>query len=241
METGNSSYQEEIQFFPLSSKVRISIPQMVPILLPSSIEDEVDCIWNEEQKKKRLFNQPMLSLLSFDEERILGRFVDYRYFIACQKNPLLKKYIDVFPLCVSGVCTALDHVLVGTRDVQLASYGGYMECVPSGSIEMRAYSHGEVDFFMQLIWELEEEAHIGGKRVKELHPLGLYYSPSTGVYDIGVRIVLDLQEYELVSEGSQEYPLLEWLSYEEWDRLVKSEAKKIVPLSKLLWLRLSLA
>jgi hypothetical protein len=237
MAIGNDFLSQEIEYYPLSPRVRVCIPQTAPLLLPSSIEDEVEAIWNEQQNKKMLFNQPILSLLSFTPEKIMGRFVEYRYLVACQENPTLRKYIDISPLAVSGVCIASGYVLIGTRDMQLASFGGYMECVPSGGIETRAYSHGEIDFFMQLLWELEEEAHIGAKRVKELHPLGLYYSKDSGVYDIGMLVVLDLQEQELSSdEGSLEYPLLEWISFDQWNETIKDLSKKIVPLSKTLFL-----
>lgn len=226
---------DEITFFPLSGRVRIHLLDEPVLKLPDAIEEEVEAIWQEQSETKYLFNSNIFSLVSHDENRLFGRFVQYRYFVAAQENPKLRDILQVFPLGVSGISLSDNHILIGTRDVSMSIYGGFLECVPSGTIPARAYSHGEVDFIMQLIWELEEEAHIHEKRVKEIHPLGLFYTKDKGIYDIGMHVQLDMKEYEKNLDGSREYPLLQWLTFPEWEQRLLQPDLKIVPLSRALW------
>ncbi|MBS0655482.1 MAG: hypothetical protein JSR46_06890 [Verrucomicrobia bacterium] len=236
MEIGSSYQYDEIRYYPLSSKVRIHLSQEPLLELPLPFEVEVEKIWQEQNEvKNNLYNTPLLSYVSHDEQRIFGQFVEYRHFVACQYHPELRKSLNVCPLSVSGLCLSDDHILVGKRDMKLSTYGGYYECIPSGTIEARAYSHGEVDFFMQLAWELEEEAHIGEKMIQEIHPLGLFYDEKMGIYDIGMWVRLDLLKQERRNEGSEEYPMIEWMPIAKWQQLLAEPDAKIVPLSKALW------
>ncbi len=232
METGS---KEQILSYQISSRVRIHLMQEPRLVLPQQLENEVERIWQEEKVKKNLFNSLLFNLVSFNEDKIFGHFVEYRHFIASRKSRAVQEAIPIFPLCVSGLCVSDSHILIGKRDTQLATYGGCFECVPSGGIGARAFSHGEVDFFMQLIWELEEEAHIGQKSVQEIHPIGLFYSPQDLTYDIGMLIRLDLKEHERHADGSVEYPLLQWLSFSDWELLLADKKNHVVPLSRSLW------
>lgn len=225
-----------VTFTKVSPRVRVHLSFQPELPVPKHIEEEVDRLWERAKSEKDVYNSPLFCLHSHDEERIFGKFLEYRYFMATRYNPELVKVLDVHPLGVSGITMCNDSVLVGTRDIKLALYPGYLELVPSGSIETRACQHGEVDFFMQLMWELEEEAHIAEKYVKAIRPLGLFYSEDVGVYDLGMVITCSLQEYEVAEfESSPEYPLLRWLPISEWQEMMASPEAKIVPLSRAMW------
>ena len=94
---------------------------------------------------------------------------------------------------------------------------------------------GEVDFLAQLMWELQEEARYPEKKVHQVHPLGLFHCPQTGVYDIAMHLELALEEHEMYPDGTSEYPLLEWLPCEVWEKMLLAEDEKIVPMSRALW------
>ena len=178
---------------------------------------------------------PIVQSLMFLISQRYNPPIPYRYFVASRLNPELQSILNIHPLGVSGVCVCNDHVLVGTRDMGLSSYPGYLELVPSGSIETRACLYSEIDFLTQVVWELEEEARIYEDKVTQLHPLGLFYSKDIEVYDLGVMIKLSLDNFEQNNfETTKEYPLLNWIKVSEWQKMASDPSKKIVPLSRVL-------
>lgn len=227
--------QKNIVHYPLASKIQIILSMEPELELPVSLEEEIELIWLKEKSKRNLYNAQLFSLMAYDEHRLIGRFVEYRYWIACRQNSKIQEQLQIFPLGVSGLCLSNDHLLVGTRDLKLASYGGYLECVPAGGIEARAYMQGEVDFIAQAMWELQEEARISEKQVNEIHHLGLFFNPSDGIYDIGLVIRLKGDLHELEPDGTHEYPLLKWYSFDEWETKIEQPDARIVPLSKTMW------
>ncbi len=232
MTTGNN---HSISFTPLSDKVRILFEEVPELELPLHLEEEVEAVWQREKAKHNLYDSFLFSLDSYNETRLIGHFVKYRYYIASRHLPEIQEYMNIHPLGVSGLCICKNKVLVGIRDSKLSRFGGFYECVPSGSVEARAYMHGEVDFVAQAMWELSEEAHISEKQVREVHHLGLYFCPKEGVYDIGLLIRLDLLDHEMLGDGTAEYPLLKWCDFKEFEQKLRSPEVKMVPLSKALW------
>lgn len=230
--TGNLNIEQHT----LADNVSIILEQDFYIKLPPELEEEVDAIWHKQKAIYNLYDSHIFSLTSFTEQRIVGRFVPYRYYIASRQRPDLQEQLQIFPLGISGFSTCRDCVLVGLRDMKLSSYGGFLEFVPSGSIEPRAYMQGEVDFIAQAMWELAEEAKISENKVTKVNLMGLFFSPQDGVYDIGLHLELDLLENELQSDASDEYPVLKWYTFEEFEQKLAMPDTKLVPLSKFLWL-----
>jgi len=234
MATGNNV--QEVTFFPLSKNVRVHVTFEPELQVPKHIEEEIERLWVRAQMEKQVYNNALFCLSSHDSERIIGKFVEYRSFLATQYNPELRPILDVYPLGVSGLTLSDDTLLVGTRDSTLALYPGYLELVPSGSIEPRAYMHNEIDFIMQLMWELEEEASLGEKHVQEVHPLGLFYSSDVGLYDLGLVVRMQLDDFEKENlEHTREYPFLQWMTLSEWQKVLDNPESKIVPLSRAIW------
>jgi len=227
--------REEISRTALAQNVRIILEGPPELILPLALEEEVEVIWQQEKAKYNLYEGFVFSVSSYDETRIVGRFVHYRHYIASRQSPELQEIMQIYPLGISGLCICDKNVLVGIRDTKLATYGGYYECVPSGSIEARAYMHGEVDFVAQAMWELAEEAKIGEKKVQEVHTLGLYFSPQDGTYDLGLLLRVNLLETEMQDSDSPEYPLLQWHTFADFKKKLSSPEVKIVPMSRVLW------
>lgn len=219
----------------LSDHVRIILLDSLNVELPADLEVLVDEIWQTEKAKRDLYDSFLFSVHSFNETRIIGHYVNYRYYIATRKLPELQELMQIYPLGISGICLSNNCVLTGIRDQKVANYGGYLECVPSGSIEPRAFMHGEVDFVAQCMWELAEEARISEKKVTKVKQLGLFFSPEDGIYDMGLQISLDLVEQEMQHEPTSEYPLLNWYTYEEFDRILAKPDVKVIPLTRALW------
>ena len=227
---------QEVVYFPVSKNVRMHVSFQPELQVPAHIEEEVDRLWDRAQLEKEVYNNTLFCLASRDEDRIIGKFVEYRYYMAMHYNPELQQILDIYPLGVSGIAFCDDKVLVGVRDAKLALYPGFLELVPSGSIEPRAYMHNEVDFIMQLMWELEEEARLSEKKVQEVHPLGLFYSRDVGLYDLGLVIRLKLEDFEKSDlESTEEYPLLRWMKISDWQNVLADPKSQVVPLSRALW------
>ncbi len=230
-----TSSSNEIIHFPFSQKLQIILAE--PELADSSLalEGQIEEIWQKAKQKKNLIDSLIFSLSSHSEGKIVGRFVSYRHYIASRYDPEIQKVLQIYPVGVSGLAICNYNILVGIRDASLAHYGGFFECVPSGSIEARAYMQGEVDFIAQAMWELAEEAKISEKKVEEVRPLGLFYSPKDQIYDIGLLIRVNLLEQEMLDSDSLEYPLLQWHTFEEFEEKLAAQNEKFVPLSKMLW------
>lgn len=227
---------EQVNYIPICPTVSVHLSYQPELVLPALIETEIDALWTKAEAESQVFNAPLFCLISHDYERIFGRFSEYRHFIASRSNPELREVLGIYPLSVSGITRCGDKILVGRRDAKLALYPGFLELVPSGSIETRVCQHGEVDFIMQLMWELEEEAHIAEKQVGRIFPIGLFYCSESGIYDLVMSIDCTMQEYELKEyESSSEYPLLRWMSVDEWEEELKSPDANIVPVSRAAW------
>ncbi len=230
-----TSNKREIIRFPLSQKVHVILDEQGAFDFPAAIEEEVEAIWHEAKQKKNLIDSTLFCLTSHDEGKITGRFVSYRYYIASRHNPEIQKLLKIYPLGISALCVSDNNILVGIRDSKLAHFPGFYECVPSGSLEARAYMQGEVDFLAQAMWELAEEAKIAENHVHEVRSLGLYFSPEDEIFDIGLLIRVKLLEQELLDSDSPEYPLLQWHTFDEFEEKLLTHHDKFVPLSKSLW------
>ncbi|MBS0634962.1 MAG: hypothetical protein JSR37_05835 [Verrucomicrobia bacterium] len=228
--TGNN-----VERHALAENVQIVLEQDFHLKLSPDLEEEIDSIWQKQKAIYNLYDSHLFSLTSFTYQKIVGRFVPYRYYIASRQRADLQELLQIYPVGISGVSTCRDCVLVGLRDMKMSSYGGFLEFVPSGSIEPRAYMQGEVDFIAQAMWELAEEAKIGENKVTEAKVLGLFYSPQDRVYDIGLHLELNLLENELQSDATAEYPVLKWYTFTELEKKLSEPNVKIVPLSRFIW------
>ncbi len=225
----------DIEFSPLSEQVHIIVGPAPEGRLSFELEEEVETIWQQERTKFGLFDTLLFSVSSFTEQKIVGHFVHYRYYIASQKSKALQEALQIYPLKTSALCICRNHLLVGLRDTTLMDYPGFMECVPTGYIEARSFMHQEVDFVGNIMWKLQQEARLTEKSLREVHTLGLYYQPEIATYDIGLTLKVDLLEQEMEIEGTKEYPLLSWYSFKEFEEILRQPSSKIVPLSCALW------
>lgn len=222
-------------YFPLYPKVSIHLQEEPELELPLELEEEIEYLWQQEKARNSLYNERILCLDSYNEKHLFCRFVEQRYLTASRQNRHIHEKLKLYPLGVGGVAMCDNFVLVGRRDSKMRDLPGHLELVPIGSIETRAYQHGEVDFIAQTLWLLHEQAHIFESSVRALHPLGLFFSSESGSYHIGVSVNLDPQELEHELEGSSEYPLLKWYTIPEWENELRSLDADVTPLSKALW------
>jgi hypothetical protein len=230
---------DEIIHFPLAESVRVVVQENREIQLTYEEALEIEALWNREKVKRSLVDTFIFSVTSFDSNRIYGSFVQYRYFLAGKLLPELHKRFRITPLAIGGLSICNGGVLLGVRDVKLENYGGFIECVPSGIIEARAFMQQEVDYMAQGMWKLQEQTGISEKKVKEVRSLGLFFNQKEHLYTIGLKIGLDLFEQEMELEGSKEYPLLDWYTYKECKDMLDDPENKVTPLTRTLLTLLS--
>jgi hypothetical protein len=146
---------------------------------------------------------------------------------------------------VSGLVVTRDGGwLFGRRGTQVTQYPGYLESVPSGTLDERALAGRpaatgtELDPVVCLLAELAEEAGIDEAAVTEVQPLGVFLDVDENTVDLGYLLRLRVSVSDLGSvlgRGSSplEYEELQAFSESEVDRLMAGSA--VVPTSKALW------
>ncbi|MEZ4820513.1 MAG: hypothetical protein R3A45_11780 [Bdellovibrionota bacterium] len=214
----------------MTTRVKIQSVEM-PSALSASIQSHHDAIENAWRNKPlTTFNGPLLHCLGVQKTKSDIIFktttVQYKhYFAQCAHHVPLA----LIPLSVSGLTFFHQngdfHILVGTRSEQVQTYPGYIETVPSGTLD-----HG--DFFLKVCEELEEEAKIPSQNVIKLDYLGFHQDTIGQIYDICICIEI-IPPLELALPASSEYNDLQFLRIEDIMKIFDSQ-QKIVPTSKVL-------
>jgi len=186
------------------------------------LEREIEKIWKIEVQNRKMFNDPMLSYLSFNGKKILARVVEYKTYLAQIKKEDLYDDLRINPLCVSGITCFNSQVLVGRRSKGVTQDGGLWELCPSGGLT----PHKTVK--EQFLEELEEEAGIKCESVSALKPFVLVENQRSHVVDIGVEAVLNRGG---LGARSGEYTEMQWMKLSGIRKLVEREKKNFVDVS----------
>ncbi len=200
-------------------------------------EAKVDQIWAEAQSQNEgiLFNGKLLVFKSFENGKLIGRFIDYKYYRAAQSNlSLLKSVLNVKPIAISCICRYQNEILIGRRTMTVTGFPGCYELVPSGGISLDAIENGKINIKKQALLELEEEADIFPGSVESCIPLALIYDVNTSTYEIFMEIKL-----KEIKDGNGrgrrgstlEYSVLEWMPIEHLFGFADNEKENFVPLS----------
>jgi len=124
------------KIYPLSEDftIRVNAQLSKPKLSTEEIH-RIERIWHEEEQKKTiLFNGQLLSFVSFDNQMLIGEFVEYKHYIAQARDHTLEAKLNIISICISGITLSGEKVLVGQRASNLANYPNCYELVPSGGI-----------------------------------------------------------------------------------------------------------
>ena len=205
----------------------------------SQNHDAIEEIWQATliEKGGKLFNGTLPNFVRVNRERIeiLGHFIEYKQFLAQRKRPDLK--LGIKPIGVSGIIIledkASEYVVFAKRADNITEYPGFLELVPSGSIDKEcAGSNGVVDYQSKLLSEFIEETGLSKEYVKEISGFAFVLDIGHNVYDICCEILLKANK-EMVTQSfcSKEYNAPVFVAMSDLDSFVKANVDSIVPTS----------
>lgn len=196
----------------------------------------IENIWNHEisNQNERLFNGQILNVVSFTEEKMVAEFVDYKFYLAQLRDPNFEPVLGIRTVCVSGITTIVDKVLMGRRSPTVSNFPKFYELVPSGGIDPGSLVTNKIDITKQFEVELWEETGISVTEVKDIRPLGLVYDEDQKTYDFCAEIVVNYSALKEFLDPSDEYEDLAWIPKHDIEKIIRRHKKEIVPLSLLL-------
>jgi|GEM_PF-4011215 len=207
--------------YPLDQNFSIKVSDFV--FLPSmELQEKIDHYWNEQCKKKPLFNGTIFAVEKETSKYIEGFFTEYKYYIATQSEEL-RPHIPFRFLGLSCLVVCGDQVLAGRRSEQVASYCGYMEAVPQGVFEEG------LNFWRQGEKELFEESGIDPSRIREKRLLGLFRDAQSPFDDLG--LCFSLKEGGYTPTSSSEHDSLQFMPYKEFlelDKLISTSRELVL-------------
>ncbi len=174
-----------------------------PVEVPPELDERVEEVWAAERvRRPEVTNGSLVAVERIDGGTVHGRLVEYRVFLARQRDPELHRLLPLRAIGVSGVVVFADgNVLLGRRRNGVTEYPGAWELVPSGSIDGEAVRSGAVEPLEVLLRELAEEAHIDRDAVSSGTPLGIVHDRLQDGFDICYELHVrgDAGDYELES------------------------------------------
>ncbi len=202
------------------------------IVLSDAVETAVNDLWKEgkQQHGGMLFNGKMLVFSSFEEGKLKGSFIEYKYYRAQLTQPSLNSALNIKPIAISCSCIYKNEILIGRRSESVTGFPGCFELVPSGGISVESLKLGRIDLAKQALIELEEEATIPDEWVTSCLPVELIYEISTSTFEIYMEIKLH-ERGEVKTRNNKEYSMLQWMPLSELWALAEKEKESFVPLS----------
>lgn len=201
--------------------------------LSDRVKRLIEDIWERESviRKGELFNGRLLSFVALENERLLGRFVEYKHYIAQLAEPSLKSILQIEPISISGICIAEGKFLVGKRSEMLTQYPGFYELVPSGGIEPSSVLEGRVNIAKQYQNELLEETGIEKTLIRQILPFALVHDLRKEAYEICASIKLEGEVLNISYMEGSEYSQLLWKSKMQLKKFIRENEEKFVPFS----------
>lgn len=187
-------------------------------------EKQIAAVWN--QRKKQETNENIISVVSYTPEKIVCQLLEYRVWYAAYHDVELQKQIHVYPLCVSGKSVWKNSVLLGRRSQHVTMYPGFLECVPSGTVDWRSVHDNSIDVHHAIMLELEQEARISRTQVQSICTHSIYYSYVDQIWDLYIEITL--------KDDANVANIIPTYEYDQFFWGVPDMYMRIVPVSKKL-------
>jgi hypothetical protein len=218
---------------PLGPSFKIVVEEKQPENQLSDKELEtIEKIW-QEQKSLRgdaLFNGQLLSFVKYEQDCLVGRFVEYKHYIAQYINSSLRPVLHIEPVTINGLTIASGKLLIGKRSSLVTNYPGRLELVPSGVIDDKYLVNSQIDYVSQALNELAEEADLTKKDVENVSAFSLVHDHGAGNYEICVLVSVKQSAIEKLPEQTSEYEMLAWWCRDEVLQAI-SDQQDFVPLS----------
>lgn len=193
----------------------------------------IEKIWDAEKKRTngRLFNGELFSITSWDEQQVVGSFVEYKLFLAQKKAPELAKKFPIHPLSVSGLTIRGDNVLFAQRAADVAQDPLCYELAPSGGVDPSSLVGNHIDLTKQLMLELQEETGLITEMIKGIHPFALIRDLQSRLTEICVEIIVDEIKGKIVNHPIDEYIQFFWIPKKDIPHFIAKHHDRFVPMS----------
>jgi HAD superfamily hydrolase (TIGR01509 family) len=207
----------------------------------AAVDERVNQIWQRETARNpRLFNGKILAYSRHQTEgshvTLFGRVIEYKRFLAQLREPSLP--LGIHGLGVSGLTILWDSggrsLMFGVRSDTVTQYPGYLELLPSGSIDASVIREDSaIDFREALRRELEEESGVRRDRLRSTRDLCLIHDPVDRVYDAGVLLDLDAEPREVMNAfpATSEYVGPYFVRVDDLPRFIQDHGHAMVPTS----------
>lgn len=228
----------DYQTFPIPSNFCIKIDRSpVGKELSDVLSGRVEEIWQEELIKRGalLHNGRILSVVSLENGIIVGRFVEYRNYLAQVMDPILAKEFNFCTLGMTGITFSGDHILIGRRAAEVTHYPLYYEFAPVGGVDPVALEGDYIDITKQALIELSEETGILERDVLSIKSCLLIRDSLLNTLEVCVRIDVDPNLGSKLVHSTAEYPELFWVSAKAIEKFIKEHEDHFVPTSTILY------
>ena len=181
-----------ISVHPLPPSFQIRLTS--PLSLSRQLEKRINDLWMAalSSTNSRLFNGLIFSATSAGPEGILGRFVEYKYYLAQQMDIRLLPVLNIKPVCLSGVLTCQDGLVFGKRQDWFATRPGIWGLTPSGCLTPDTFAtDGSVDYVKAFLYALKDDLNIEAHYLSDLSHNSLIVENSVG--GKGYSLVMNAQ------------------------------------------------
>lgn len=227
----------DYQTFKLTPNFRVEVaPSTRGFTLSDYEKARVEMLWLEEvaARPSTTFNGQILNFISLEGERLLGEFVDYKFYFAQLKDPLLKTSLQIDPIAISGLTLSGNKVLFGRRSQKVMQFRGLYEAVPSGGIDPHALRGQFIDLKEQFQRELWEETGISVTEVKNIQPFLLVHDSTTDTYEICAAIEVNYPVVYEERKPTAEYEEFVWVPKSEIKSFATKHSAEFLPFSLFL-------
>jgi hypothetical protein len=206
--------------------------------LAPALRERIDTLWAEEQEQLggSLFDGKIFSAIEASSFELVGEFVSYKNFVACQRDPEIAEQLGIEAVAVTGI-TSLEgsgSILVGRRSRTCLQDRNCFELLPSGGIDADCCTGDEVFYQEQLYRELEEETNLGRDMVRGVKPYLLTFEKERRIWELCLHMVVAKDSESIICCRRKEHQELLWLSRRDVVPFLRMHRGAIVPLTELL-------
>ncbi len=213
----------------------------------------IEAVWEAAlERNPQLFNAEILMMRRWEKDsagnlRIFTAWGNYKMLLASRSVSALQDVVR--PVGVSGVMIChVDDVesettlvsktalVFARRSSTVASYPGYWELMPSGSISRHtaqkdASTH--IDILAQILEEFEEETGFSTDIITEISPFTLIFDKQANIYDICVRLHISWTQNTVIKrfQGNNEYTEVACITLPQLPNFLRHHAETLVPTS----------
>jgi len=202
--------------------------------LSADLIHEVDILWDHEMARQQggsLFNGKILNFLEFKGDRLMGRLIDYKYYMAQVRRLDLAKELNLCTVGLSGITIAGGYILLGQRSTTVTQHPMLYEFAPAGSLDSSFLTGGRLEIRNQFLQELKEETGIPASKVLSLEIKFLVKDNILNVLEVCSMIHIDPALGAMTLTPTEEYIHLLWVKAADLLAYIEKHRKQFVPIS----------